>query len=269
MQEHKILVKELETHYKTIGEGKPLLVLHGWGSNSEKWVKVAELLAKDQVMAIIPDLPGFGLSKEPQTAWNLDNYNDWLYEFVQKVPELQKQFCLLGHSFGGALAVKFSIKYNQYVNQLFLVAAACIRKRTRIKKAWYAVAKIGKLFSFLPYYKQARKGFYKFILRKSDYPHVTGIMKETYLKVVLEDLSFRLRFVKVPTALIWGDKDDLTPLDQAHFIHSKISHSKLIIIPGGVHGLQIKTPEILAEKIGESLPFIAQKGEILSLKNII
>lgn len=270
MEEKKILIKDVETNYKVFGQGHPMVILHGWGSKSDRWQKVAELLAEKNIQVFIPDLPGFGLTPEPKTAWDLNNYVEWVKEFSEKIPELNNGFYLLGHSFGGSLAVKFSIKYNQRVEKLFLVSAACLRKATLSKKIWYRISKIAKVFSFLPYYHLARKAFYKFIIRKSDYPYIKeGVMKETYIKTLSDDLSFRLSFVKVPTVIIWGDKDDYTPLDQSAFIHRKIQHSKLIVLPNVKHALQIEAPEILTEKILENLTITTYNEQLLSLKNVI
>jgi len=106
-----------------------------------------------------------------------------------------------------------------------------------------------KLFSFLPYYAFFRKAIYKFVIRKSDYVYVDGIMKDTYLNIVAEDLSFQLSFIKVPTVIIWGDKDEYTPIEDAYFIEKHVKNSKLIIIPGADHLLHKKQPEILVEDI--------------------
>ena len=276
MKEKKVLVKNIEVNYKVFGEGplahseKPMLILHGWGSSSARWEKTAGLLTQKGIQIVIPDLPGFGETPEPETAWNLDSYVDWLDEFSQKVPELAEEFYLLGHSFGGSLAVKFTVKYNQKVSKLFLISAACVRKVKLSKKIWYRISNVVKVFSFLPGYQLARKGFYKFILRKSDYPYVKeGIMKETYMKVVSEDLSFRLPFIKVLTVIIWGQKDTLTPIGDAEIINSKIQHSKLITIPNVKHSLQLEVPEILAQKIWENLIPTPYNEQFLSLKNII
>ena len=74
-------------------------------------------------------------------------------------------------------------------------------------------------------------------------------MKQTYLNVVSEDLSFHLPFIKVPTIIIWGDKDEFTPIADGYFIEKQIKKSKIIVIPGAGHDLNRKQPEILAEKV--------------------
>lgn len=253
MIEKRVLVKNIEVNYKVFGNGEPFLILHGWGSKSDRWQKVAELLVEKNIMVIVPDLPGFGQSQEPKNPWSLDNYVEWAKEFSDLLPELKNGFYLLGHSFGGSLAAKFCIKYSQKVEKLFLVSASCLRKATLKKKILYKISKIVKLFSFLPYYELFRKVFYKFIFKKSDYPYVDGVMKETYLNVISDDLSQKLSFIKVPTAIIWGDKDTLTPVEDAEFINKKIQNSKLIIIFNAQHSLQIETPDILVKKVLENL----------------
>lgn len=248
MIEQQVLINNLKINYKVFGQGKTLLILHGWRSSSDRWQKLAELL-EGQLQVIVPDLPGFGKSEEPREAWGIDGYAEWVKDFADAVPALQQEFYLLGHSFGGSVATKFSIKYAQRIKKLFLVGASAIRITTPSKKLSYNISRIFKLFYFFPGYELFRKFIYKFVLRRSDYPYVSGIMRDIYLKVISEDLSHRLPFIRVPTAIIWGDKDDLTPIEHANIIHAKIEGSTLTVLPGIKHAIQIQAPELLAEKI--------------------
>lgn len=244
MIEQKAFIKNLEIYYKVIGEGeKTLLILHGWGSKSTAWQKTAELIAKKGVKVIIPDLPGFGKSNKPPYVWSLDEYCSFVKEFTDYL-KLDK-FCLLGHSFGGSLAVKISLRFPDKINKLFLVAAACIRKKTLKKRILFVISKIFKIFSFIPVIKKA---FYKFIV-KSDYPNIKGFMKKTYLNIIKEDLTDKLKNVIVPTTIIWGENDNVTSLKQGRLINSEIKKSKLIIIPKGAHDLERQMPETLANNI--------------------
>jgi pimeloyl-ACP methyl ester carboxylesterase len=244
MADQKAFIKNLEIYYKVIGEGdKTLLILHGWGSKSNNWLKTAEFIAKKKVKVIIPDLPGFGKSNKPPYVWNFDEYCSFVKEFADYL-KLDK-FCLLGHSFGGALAIKFSLKFPRKVSKLFLVSAACIRRKTFKKKALFVISKVFKIFSFVPVIKKA---FYKFVV-KSDYPSTKGFMRKTYINIIKEDLTPSLDRVSVPTTLIWGDRDNVTPLDQAELIKSKIKRSKLIVVAGGTHDLERTMSEALAKNV--------------------
>ena len=74
-------------------------------------------------------------------------------------------------------------------------------------------------------------------------------MKETYLNVIKEDISNIFSNISVPTLLIWGKKDNITPLRHAHFMKEKISGVELEIIPNVKHNPHREAPEILSEKV--------------------
>jgi len=247
----EITINGIKTSYQSFGEGKPFLILHGWGSNYERWAEIAGKISAKGFRVIVPDLPGFGKSEPLPIPWNTNRYIDWLEKFVKEL-NLQEYY-LLGHSFGGALASKMAVKHVQDVKKLFLVAAAVVRKKTAKKSFSAKLAKIIKLFYFIPYYSFFRKAVYKFIIRKSDYVYVEGIMKQTYLNVVAEDVSFHLPFIRVPTIIIWGDKDESTPIQEGYFIEKQIKKSKIIVIPGAGHDLNRKQPEIVVEKVLENI----------------
>ena len=228
-----------------------ILILHGWGSRAENWSRVKELLENQGYKVFVPDLPGFGENSPLSRAWAIDDYVQWVSDFCEK--NNLSQFFLLGHSFGGAVAVKFSLKYPEKVKKMFLVASSGIRRKTIKKEILKKIANFLKFFSFLPFYSSIRKIFYKIVIQKSDYPYTEGIMKETYLKIINEDISSCFSEVSVPTIIIWGDKDDVLPVENAYFINQKIKNSDLVIIPGVNHDLERKVPEILAEKIKEFL----------------
>jgi pimeloyl-ACP methyl ester carboxylesterase len=233
------------------GEGKPFLILHGWNSASDRWITEAEIIAKKGFKVIVPDLPGFGESEKLVRPWRINDYVNWFEEFIEELKI--NDFYLLGYSFGGAVASKITLKYPQRVQKLFLVASAVIRKKTTQKGFSEKIAKFIKFFNFLPFYNFFRKVVYRFIIRKSDYVYAEGIMKETYLNIISDDISYKLSYINVPTIIIWGDKDESVPIEDAKTINSKIKSSKLVIIPEADHLMHKKIPEILAEKIVENL----------------
>ena len=244
-------INGVKTNYQVFGEGMPFLILHGWGSASDRWIKEAEIISEKSFKVIIPDLPGFGKSDKLERPWTINDYVKWFEEFTKTLNI--ENFYLLGYSFGGALASKIAVKYPQRVQRLFLIAAAVIRKKTTQKNFFSKISKFIKLFYFLPYYSFFRKAVYKFIIRKSDYVYIEGIIKQTYLNIIAEDVSFNLPFIRVPTIIIWGDKDQSVPIEDAYLIKEKVKNSKLVVIPGADHKMHKQLPEILSEKIIENL----------------
>lgn len=218
----------------------PILILHGWGSCAKNWGKVKELLEKGGFQVFVPDLPGFGQNPSPATAWNIDNYVEWVKDFTEK--NNLGQFFLLGHSFGGSVAAKYSLRYPEDINKLFLAASAGIRKKTREKDFFKKVSPLFRSFSLL------KMIFYRFFV-KSDYQYTLGTMRETYLNVINEDISALFSQIKVPTVIIWGKKDDITPISDAYFINKEIKNSQLEILPGIGHRIRVEAPELLLEKI--------------------
>jgi len=250
MTEQKAYIKNLEIYYKIMGERgtlpagrQALLILHGWGSKSDNWVEAGELISKKGFKVIVPDLPGFGKSNKPPVPWTLDDYCSFVEDLAARLG--LKKFYLLGHSFGGAVAVKYALKNPEKVDKMFLAGAACIRRKTFKKKALFVFSKVFKIFGFIPLLKKA---FYRFFV-KSDYPLTKGLMRKTYLNVIKENLSKDIESVRVQTVIIWGQEDNVVPLKYAKEINSKIKGSQLIVIQGAGHDLERRFPKALAEKI--------------------
>ncbi|MDI6883016.1 MAG: alpha/beta hydrolase [Patescibacteria group bacterium] len=223
-----------------------LLILHGWQSSKEKWQQVKVAFEKGGVEVIVPNLPGFKPETELNKPWNLDDYIEWLKNFSQD----RKSFFLLGHSFGGRIAIKFAAKHPKRLKGLILVSAAGIKPK---KTLWLflisIIAKIGNKFSFLPFFSFFRKLFYKFLVRKKDYFEVKGTIKETFKKVVKEDLTPYLSKIQTPTLIIWGKNDKITPLKDALLMAEKIKNSKLEILENIGHTPHLENPQLLAQKI--------------------
>lgn len=234
---------------------KVLIILHGWQSSKEKWQEVKEELEKKGIKVIIPDLPGFKKDNGLKEAWDLDRYLDWFNNFLAKEEketlELSKGFFLLGHSFGGRMAIKFASQ-NQ-LRGLILVSAAGVESRKNLsklkKKAVSPFIPIIRYFSFLPCYEFFRRAFYKYILRKTDYLKTEGYLKETFKKVVEEDLEPYLPKIKTRTLIIWGEKDKILPVSNAYLINKKIKNSELKVLKGVNHAPYLKKPKLLSKVI--------------------
>ena len=87
------------------------------------------------------------------------------------------------------------------------------------------------------------------LMRRRDYVRTQGIMRDVFKKVITQDLTVKFSKIQAPTFIIWGDKDDLTPVQDAYLMNEMIPDSKLEIIPGVGHRLKNDAPEKLAEII--------------------
>ncbi|MGB2761971.1 MAG: alpha/beta hydrolase [Minisyncoccales bacterium] len=265
---------------------KTLVILHGWGSSKEKWQSVKQAILKHyedsprSVRVVVPDLPGFKKETALKEIWDLDDYIKWLENFISEnsktscpedvrlrpsaelgrmpsVEALAEGFYLLGHSFGGRMAIKFAVKHSEKLKGLILVSAAGIQhKQNKLYLTFLAIARFVKwiflripvLRNFFPFF---RKIFYKYILRKTDYIEAEKLpyLKETFKNVVQEDLTKYLSEVKTNTLIIWGERDKITSLEDAYLMNEKIKNSKLEILKGVGHALHLEDPEVLTQKI--------------------
>jgi len=232
--------------------GTPLLILHGWGSNSGRWQRVTDLLRKQEIEALVLDLPGFGIVSSPKRPWTRDDYINWIF---QKAKERNwEKFNLLGHSFGGGLSVKIAVAFPEKVEKLILCAPAIIRRKRLKTYLFYQLAHIGKKIFSLPGLKKlepyAQRLIYK-LAGSRDYYVADGVMKETMKKLGDENLEDLLAKIKAPTLIIWGKKDDVLPLRDAQELKEKIEGAELKIISEVKHSPHREAPEELAEIISQ------------------
>lgn len=251
MREEKVLINGLEVNFKIGGEREPLLILHGWGGSSDSWIRVQEILANKGYKVICPDFPGFGKSKTPISPWNVDNYVDWLKDFINLLN--LENFFLLAHSFGGRVAIRFATLYPEKIKSLILCASAGIKPKPRPhQKIFRVLAKIGNaLFSRKPFirFQNGARNYFYMLLRQRDYLRADGTMKKTIKKVLGEDLLSDLPKIKTKTLIIWGQDDKMVPLKYAYIFKEKIKNSELEILPKIGHSPHLEVPEKLSEII--------------------
>lgn len=230
---------------------KTLVILHGWQSSKEKWKIVKEEIEKENIKVIVPDLPGFRSENELKKAWGLANYIQWVKGFVDE--KAVEGFFLLGHSFGGRVAIKFAAKYPEKLRGLILVSAGGMESERTLKKLEKRILKRSsfafKKLSFLPGYQFFRKLFYKFVVRKTDYLEAKGYLKGTFKKVIGENLTPFLRRIRTRTLIMWGDKDEVLPLSDGLLMKEGIKDSSLELLKGIGHSPHLENPKLLSKKI--------------------
>jgi pimeloyl-ACP methyl ester carboxylesterase len=247
MQEKQILIDDLSINYKIEGEGKPILILHGWGGSSDSWIKIIEGLKKDFLL-ICPDLPGFGKSSFPKFPWELDNYVFLVKKFIEALN--LKKIILIGHSFGGKIAIKFVSLFPEYVELLILCAPSGMRKKSGFKqKVLLFFSFFGNLLFKIKFFSsfkgRAQDFFYSLI--NSDYRKTKGTMRETFKKIVSVEVLDELPKILPKTYIIWGEKDKILPIEQANFFAKNIKNAILLTLPNFSHSPHLEKPKEFVE----------------------
>ena len=142
------------------------------------------------------------------------------------------------------MAVSLAAKEDGIADALILSGAAAIRPKNSIKRMFFLlIAKAGKVLFRLPFIEKfsvlARKVLYG-LAGSRDYENTTGIKKEIFKKIVREDSRNLLPKIKIPTLVLWGEKDKYVPLKYGKKIHKLIPGSAMYIVKDGGHGLHIK-----------------------------
>ena len=235
----KINVKNINVNYIQYGKGKDIVLLHGWGQNIEMMKPIGDYFS-DRYRITILDLPGFGMSDEPKEAWNIDMYSEMLEEFLKKLAV--KKPIIIGHSFGGRLAIRYSAM--NPIEKLVLFGSPCIR----IKEELPISVKILKSLKKLPILNEVGEYMKKYIGSR-DYKAASPVMRNTLVNVVNEDLSLYARQIEEPTLLIWGESDTEAPLQEAKELEKIMIDAALIILPGTYISLIIFFPSSIPQML--------------------
>ena len=268
MEIFKFRIEGKEAAGVMMGKGRPMIFLQGWGGSKESWellmTRLGVLGLTEKHCLIALDLPGFGESEEPETPWSVGDYVNWFEQVLQYLDsemgiDFSEGYDLAVHSFGGRMLFKMlgrkdASKYK--LDRLVIIAAAGIKHQKSLKiRVAGTLAKTGKKVLGAGPLKWvaplAQKGLYK-VLKSHDYEKTSGVMRETFLKVIDEDLRDNVvQGCKNPALIFWGKKDTYVPVTDARLIHLKIPGSKLIIFPDGKHGIHRTKAEEIADLVSE------------------
>lgn len=232
----KIEIQNININYIQYGEGKDILLLHGWGQNIAMMKPLGDNLCNRFRITIL-DLPGFGESDEPKEAWNIAKYTEILEEFVRKL-QIKKPI-IIGHSFGGRLAIRYSSK--NHIEKLVLFGSPCIRVEEKLS----LTVRFLKKLKTLPGLNEFGEYMKKYIGSR-DYKAASPIMRQTLVQVVNEDLSKYAREIEEPTLLIWGDNDTEAPLNDAKELEKIMVDAALIVLPGTHYAYLENLPRVIA-----------------------
>ena len=126
-------VNGINVNYIDEGKGTPVLFLQGWGTNIELYKKLTNKIATlGRIIAL--DLHGFGKTAEPNEAWNVEQYSEFVKLFIKALG--LKNVVLMGHSFGGRVIIKLMSNLdNEFkVEKIVLLDSAGIKPKATLKQ---------------------------------------------------------------------------------------------------------------------------------------
>lgn len=216
-------INDVDINYVRYGNNKKdtIVLLHGWGQNIDMMRPLGNYLEDDFNILII-DLPGFGGSSEPTYAWSLDDYVEAVREVIVK--EKIKNPIVMGHSFGGKLAILYASKYE--VKKLVLFASPINHNHKVSMKS-----KVLKSIKKLPMMDKIGEKMKKH-MGSTDYRKSSPIMREILVNHVNTDIYDVLDDIKAPTLIVWGEGDVTVNPSVAYEIDSKIKDSGVVMLPG-------------------------------------
>ena len=215
--------------YLRRGEGKDLVFLHGYLSCKESFYpQIGYFSRRFRVTA--PDFPGFGKSDRIPAAWSVGDYADWLEGFFKEQGIIFPY--VIAHSFGGRVALKCLAR--GLIDRAVLTGCAgIVKKRTmayRIRVGGYRLVK-----RVSPRFAEAHFG-------SREYRSLSPLMRESYKKIVNEDLREEAGRIARPVLYLYGERDKETPLSSGRILHECTAGSKLAVFKGCGHFAHLEEP---------------------------
>jgi len=228
--------------YREIGEGKPLLILHGWGVDSSVFVPLMQKMSAYR-RCIALDFPGFGASEVPKTALTVPEVADIVSQFIT---HMKLESCdLLAHSFGGRISLELLSRdtdHSRFDKILITGGAGMKPRRTwRFYYRKYLAKTLKAPFALLPLalrergLEALRKTSLWKSLGSSDYQQLQGVMRETFVKTVNYYQEALLPKIAHSILLLWGEQDDATPIYQAERLEKGLKNAALVRIAQAGH----------------------------------
>jgi pimeloyl-ACP methyl ester carboxylesterase len=224
-----------------------IYLIHGWTMREqslELWQPLIGLLQQGGLQVRFLRVPG--LLAPLNEVWTLQDYVNWLGTEIK-----EEKIILLGHSFGGQIAIRFAAQHPNRIKKLILLDNSGIRDRRILKRlkriTFFILAKLGKPLAKID---PLRRLFYKSI-REVDYLEAPPLLRKTMVNVLQEEILKDLGNIQSPTLIVWGKQDKSVPVQHAYLEAEHIKNSDLAIIEDGRHSPQFTHAQQVVDLILE------------------
>jgi pimeloyl-ACP methyl ester carboxylesterase len=225
------------------GAGTPRVVaLHGWRRTSSDFARTL-----DGLDALAVDLPGFGSTPEPPDAWGSAEYA----ELVAEVIEPSEPAVVIGHSFGGRIALHLASSHPSLVRAMVLTGVPQLFPREGPAPKPVLGYRVARALRQRGLISQDR--LEALIQRNKwgseDFRASQGVMRGVFTKLMRETYEGQLRAIEQPVELVWGANDTAAPLASARRAEQTLKHGRLTVLDGVGHMVPLERPDALRTAI--------------------
>jgi pimeloyl-ACP methyl ester carboxylesterase len=259
-----------------IGEGEPLVFVHGHSGSWTNWLEQIPHFARTR-RVIAPDLPGFGASEMPRERISIEGYARFLGGLLDVLEVASAP--VVGNSMGGFVGAELAVKDPPRVDALALVSAAGLSTKymgfsTEFfrRKSVRAFARATNAYATIPEARLEtlvrRRRLRRTVLRAlvHDPRALPAPMAAEMLRgsgrpaapyatdaIMSYDFGDHATEIRCPTLIVWGDRDRIVPVEAADAYAKAIPHARKVILPDTGHVPMIERPEEFNRLLGEFL----------------
>jgi pimeloyl-ACP methyl ester carboxylesterase len=230
LSRHRVRVGDDVVPYEVVGEGEPVIMVHGLGGSSRCWAPTLPALAS-RYRVFLVDLPGFGRLRRLHRRFTLDTAASWLRAWLRAADVGRAH--LIGHSMGAFISAQIAAASPELVDRLVLVSAAgiptgrsladCIR---RVPGGW----------------RHRAPGTWRLVLIDALLTRPSVVMR-TARALLTQDLRTTLAEIRAPTLVVWGADDPMMPVECAAAFRNGIPGARALLLPRAGHLPMISRPE--------------------------
>ena len=228
------------------GSGRPaVLALHGWGRSSADFRATL-----DGLDAVALDLPGFGATPEPPEAWGAAEY---AAAVAPVLDEMATPAVVLGHSFGGRVAVHLAAAHPDRVGGLVLTGVPLVRWPDAPRRRPALAFRVGRTLHKRGVLSDDRMEALRRRYGSADYRAAVGVMRSVHVRAVNETYDDVLPRVACPVELVWGDDDPDVPVAVAEAASRLLRDATLHLVAGAGHHTPLTAPAALRQAVARRL----------------
>jgi pimeloyl-ACP methyl ester carboxylesterase len=232
------------------GDGVPtVLALHGWQRTHLDFAPVfdaASALPGGPLSAVGPDLAGFGATPPPPEPWGSEQYARHLLPLFDEPGVLADRIVLVGHSFGGRVAVHLAPLVPERIERVVLTAVPLLDREGRRSRPAPGY-RLARALHRLGLVGEERMEAMRQKYGSPDYRAAQGVMRAVFVKLLAEGYVDQMAAIDCPVDLVWGDADADVPLEVAVRARDLFPSARLVTLPGIGHLVPTEAPRALAE----------------------